>query len=568
MDNSLIDSTEIDTEFSINQIKELFIRNKFIFYLITGSSIALQAIIYFLTPPTFKGELQIVLRDKSSQMNPLSQLARARPELEMFLGASGQGKVDLRTEKEILKSPSVLMPIFQKMLIIKKNNGKDLKNLRYNYWIKNNLDINLTKGTSVLNLSYLDNDKELISEVLKSISNAYQDYSRKDRLKGIQNGIIYLEEQITLAKKYTKDSLIKAQDYANKYDLSSKTISSINQSRENSGINNFVSISNNIESIRLTAANNIRKIDEQINLLNLYKNDNEFLLNLSKSSEQLKNKSFTKNLHLIDNKIEEKSLYFKNTDPEIIELKRQKKFLIENFQKKSINYLKALKQKKLADKISSQRPKEVLVEHRSLLEKASRDQATLIELENQLRLLSLEEAKSEDPWELITNPTVYDKRISPRKGRSLALGLFGGLFFGFLASYLKELKSDIIFSKKRIESTLGIPILTTLNKNDFASWEENIQLLIEGAIETNPKSKISIIKIGNFEKKIIDKFHKIFSKYSNNNINIYDDFIDSKKSDLQIIICSLGMIKLTEIRDYKVKINLQGKSYLGLILLA
>ena len=41
-----------------------------------------------------------------------------------------------------------------------------------------------------------------------------------------------------------------------------------------------------------------------------------------------------------------------------------------------------------------------------------RDNYTLLELESQLRLLTLEQAKENDPWKLVTNPTLLDESIS------------------------------------------------------------------------------------------------------------------------------------------------------------
>ena len=37
---------------------------------------------------------------------------------------------------------------------------------------------------------------------------------------------------------------------------------------------------------------------------------------------------------------------------------------------------------------------------------AARDEETLVKLENELRSISLEEARLKDPWELITKPTI------------------------------------------------------------------------------------------------------------------------------------------------------------------
>ena len=47
--------------------------------------------------------------------------------------------------------------------------------------MEDDIQINLKKGTSIVNISYLDKDKELIVPVLTKISNAYQKYSKRDK---------------------------------------------------------------------------------------------------------------------------------------------------------------------------------------------------------------------------------------------------------------------------------------------------------------------------------------------------------------------------------------------------
>ena len=112
----------------------------------------------------------------------------------------------LKTEVEILKSPSVLLPVFKYV----KQNKKELSQVdekwKYSTWLKS-LKVELELGTSVLNLKYKDSEKDLIIPVLNKISKAYQKYSDKDRIKSLNNGINYLTKQVDLYKNKSKDSL-------------------------------------------------------------------------------------------------------------------------------------------------------------------------------------------------------------------------------------------------------------------------------------------------------------------------------------------------------------------------
>ncbi len=64
---------------------------------------------------------------------------------------------------------------------------------------------------------------------------------------------------------------------------------------------------------------------------------------------------------------------------------------------------------------SSEREKGVLINYKNLLRRSQKDAITLDNLENQFRINSLEQAKSKDPWKLITKPTLNPSHVLPTK---------------------------------------------------------------------------------------------------------------------------------------------------------
>ena len=108
---------------------------------------------------------------------------------------------------------------------------------------------------------------------------------------------------------------------------------------------------------------------------------------------------------------------------------------------------------------SARRPKNVILQYKELLRKAGRDEATLIELENQLRFISLEEARYKDPWELVTQPTLKKSAVAPKRKRIGLLGFLLGLFVGTAFAIFKDIKSDIVSNEEDIEKSLKSPIL-------------------------------------------------------------------------------------------------------------
>ena len=132
-----------------------------------------------------------------------------------------------------------------------------------------NLTVELVKGTSVLELAYRDTDKDLVLPVIKKISNAYQDYSGRDRERGINQAIQYLDQQIEFYGKKSVISLRAAQKFGIEQDLTAL--------RGGGAGDSDIKNSLNIEAIRIAASNKIRNIDEQLKQLDRLEDNPEFL---------------------------------------------------------------------------------------------------------------------------------------------------------------------------------------------------------------------------------------------------------------------------------------------------
>ena len=108
------------------------------------------------------------------------------------------------------------------------------------------------------------------------------------------------------------------------------------------------------------------------------------------------------------------------------------------------------------------RPKDVVSRHRELTQQALRHKATLVTLQNQLKQFELEQARATSPWELISTPTLLDKPISPRRGRTLALGLLAGLVLGSGGALISDRRSGRVFSIDELFRDLPSPLLERL----------------------------------------------------------------------------------------------------------
>lgn len=392
------------------------------------------ALSYSFSEKKWKGEFQIVVDlNKKTELPSIVGGYQQQP-TQNFLGL--RDKNALKTEIEILKSPSVLMPIFNFVKSSKLNNKEDVENLKFSDWYESNVDINLIKGTSILNLSYEDNSKDLIKDVLTRISKTYQDYSQRDKFVRIQNGINYLNNQIELYNVKTTNSLKEAQSYAIEQDLT--PLKSIEGGDDE--IINFI----NIEDIKIREGNKLRNLQEQEKQLIQIKDDPQALIYFGSTIPELVDSGLPAILKKLDSDIALRKLKFTENDKKIKEMKSEKLVYTDLLLNQVFSYLSAKKISTQAKIESVTRPKGVVIKYKSLLRKAQRDNRTLVNLENDKRILTLELAKFKDPWELITSPTVFDAKSSPSLKKYL---FFSILFFLFLA-YLSTLHFFMEFFMK------------------------------------------------------------------------------------------------------------------------
>ena len=79
-------------------------------------------------------------------------------------------------------------------------------------------------------------DKDLILKTLDKISATYQQYSFKDRITGLENGIKYLEDQIKIYKINSQNSYSEFLEYAIENNMNTFFISGINSNEDFSRI--------------------------------------------------------------------------------------------------------------------------------------------------------------------------------------------------------------------------------------------------------------------------------------------------------------------------------------------
>ena len=537
-----------EEDIDIKALIRVVLRNKLIIFLFFLFGVLYGGYKYRFGTKIWSGEFQIVLSDKSANSANAINLGNQLAEV-LGKGSLGSGKSSMLTEVEILKSPSVLMNVFE---FVKAEKNLSDSEIRFNDW-KNSLDVKLLKKTSVLSLSYKDKDKELILPILKKISETYQEYSGKSRLRSIELGIDYFNSQKNVFREKSIKSLAEAQEFGYEQDLS------VIQEENSDGVVNLI----NVENIRVQAANEIRQIDIKLDQINNFK-DNEFSSVIFSNSLPSLRSGLPGELDALDKKIISYMTLFTDKEPEIKLLLEQRRNLIAAINEKTKNFLLAKKNDASALYKASERPKGVIIKYKQLLNKAAKDLKTLNYLEDQLRLVNLEKARYQDPWELITPPILFEKPIQPVK-KEIIIFAIGGLFLGIIVSFLIEKKKNIISESSEIISLARNYSIEKIFEIDLNKIEESLFILTQANIDKSDKFLTFFILPGvdsKNEKKIIKYMN---DNYSNINIKFAKTIREIDLNSKLILVSSLGSIKFDEFMEINNNILLLNLKPYGLV---
>ncbi len=547
MDNPLnnIDESNLEDNLNINTFLKILIKKKK--YLISFSLISflIGCGIGLTTKKVWEGKLQIVLSEEKNN-SKFDKLQINESLSDLFNKST---KNSLKTEVEILKSPSVLMPVFDFISNQKLLKDQNHKKIKYSKWLKKNLSVKLIDGTSVLNLAYKDTDKDLIIPALRKISEAYQNYSGKDRNRDLELSIDFLNEQLSKYKVKTRKSIIDAEKYA---------------MQENLEILDGPSY----EEIRLKTRNNINLINEKISQLNSI--DNEYVLGyMSKTiTPEFEDESFLNKIQEIDSQLKYNSEIYRENDKVIINLKKRKSDLINLQKQYLLGQLNSIKLSEEARLNAAKRPPEVILKFNELQRKAAINQNTLKNLENQKNLLDIENAKRNDPWELISKPTLLTNPVAPQKKQIAFRFLLFGFVFGSIYSYVSYKREGNLYFFEEIKSILNNQPILTLNKKLLKESRESLILLFE-KINISKKvnsEKINFVKTGSINKNDLSSYiNYLFGSENNNKFIIHNNLIEAKNAEKQILIFSSGKISNIQINKLVEDIKIKNENIIGWI---
>lgn len=547
------------------QVFDALKRKKFLILIIAAGTFLLGALYVSTRKPTWEGQFQIVIAERGKSLKSNLKIPG--------LGSSVKlgGKSQLKTEVEILKSPSVLLPIFKEYKIQKINKGeKDIDDLTYSDWLDDNFNIKLIRGSEVLNISYIDTDRDIIASVLKKVSKAYQVYSNKNRNREIELGLNYLGEQVKLFKKRSLSSFKEVQSYAFKHSL---YLPSSGGEVTNPFTEDNINIQSSIQtdSDRVKVSKKLKYYERILKEIDKLKNTPEGLNYLRVVVENIKDErslNLLAKLLKIDSEISLAKTKYKPDDLKLIRLNKDKKELSDFFYDTVLSFVKAdlLRSRILLESI--QIPEEVLLRYNELVRKSERDRILLSSLDKEYQQTALDKAKSVDPWELITEPTLLDKPVGPRKLRIMALSLLFGFTSGLATALYLYKNSKYVYSSNFITFNYGWKILENLSNVDEKEFKAYCEVLSNASLFSEGKRSVAFLKVGELDQNKYDTFVSIIKeKLEKIKYEFTSDIIIASKQDLIVLVGSLSKIYKSDLNKINKKLNIIGKQIDAFILI-
>jgi len=529
------------------------------------------------TPRTWEADFQIVLSEDKGGGSALNSILSQAGGMAGLIVAAGGGAVGassaLETERTVLQSPSVLLPVFE--YVKRQLPASQTRTLPFRDWAKNNVEVEAKKGTNVLNVSYRGPSRALTLAAGRKLAATYQSYSGRKRQRILESLVTYLNEQINLYRPRADASRERAEAFANRYTLTS--VDAVPSSGGGAGVK--LNLDRSIEGLLGNPTGSLKTQQAELNkrILELRfqlarvraAGDREPVMFNNTAggplAELVGNLTASVSLPDLDGLIAERRSRFQDNDPSIAILQRQRQVLVGAINRQLAQELEnsiALAQSQLA---ALQRPAGVLEQFQKLSREANRDQEILQRLENALAEQQLDLARDGQPWELISSPTLLEQPVAPRPARNLALGLLAGLVLGSGAALVLDRRTDLVFASDELRTLLPFPLLAELQGVN----DPSLALVAQGPLAAAPQ--VALIPVGPIPEAqaVAAALQAALQRLDPAaQVLLSTDLTIASRCQAQVVLTAPGTASRRALRKLEQDLRLQGQPVAGLLLLA
>lgn len=403
---------------------------------------------------------------------------------EGIQGNVGTPTVDYGTEIELLSSPSVLIPMIQDL-------AQTYPEVELEDFEK--LEIKQLDNTQILEVSFEDKDPEKIKIILDKLSQTYLDQNKQEQNSNIQEGIKYIDNQLSNFQGKVNSLQGELQRFRQKYGVIDPTKQASNLSNQLIDIEkNYIQAQ--IELKQATSAYDI--IQKQLNL------SPKQAIAVSYLTESPRYQNLLKELQDVEVELAVQSATYTDESPQIQTIKEKRDNVLVLLRQET----KALLQDQFEDvtdedsillsapnKIRADLTKQMITKANEIKVLESKNQSLkkvlddlnkrmkqmpyvarkYTDLQRELNYatgsltrflearekLQLQKAQKTLTWKLIAPPKNPKASSESTLIRDLAFGFLGGIALGLIVALLAEKSDRLIYSVKELEELVKSPIV-------------------------------------------------------------------------------------------------------------
>ena len=438
-------------------------------------------------PPTYQSQT-VILVDNNSLSNQVTQGANTP------LGLSIP-ETDLSTQIQILRSTSLIANALKSLSDPKLKLPVEA--------VASRLSIQQVKDSKVLIVSYRDTDPQRVQAILKTLGDAYVNYSLESRRSRATNGINFIEEQLPEARRALDQSAKTLQEFRKRYGFVDP------DSYANSVVATKLSLEGEATQANLSLQKTNRLYQELLRqMAEAGLNPQTALIN-SMLAEDNGYRGLVQKLQEIDLAYTQESLRFQDNHPTVQNLRTQRGDIMRLLQQRAQKILKkAVPESDLTNgSISSSEnsigqdfAKKLLEVQTELavqtaqvysirqtqaditkrFEQIPPLQRYYAELQRQYQMNSEEvnrflqklqefrinKAEETSPWRILEPPYLPTQPVAPNVKLRILLGLLGSCGLGVLTALLLEWLDTRIKDPEQVKALTGMPILGTIPRFD------------------------------------------------------------------------------------------------------
>ncbi len=406
-------------------------------------------------PPVYQGYFEILTKPVTGESQAIANIPQT-----LGFGAPPESVKEVETTIKVLESPRVLNSVVEKLQT--KYPTLEYESFVSGLFIK-------SKEENILTVGYVAADKQLVSDVLNEVAQAYLGYSLKDRQEDINQAIAFVQERIT--KGGLRKRVEELQDKLRTLRSVNNLIEPAQKAGEVSGqIANLTQerLQNQVEYEQMVAQ--YQELQKELGQQPVERAGNSIL------SENPRYQKILDEIQRVDIEIKTESAKFTDSNPVMQTLRQRKANLIPmlNIEEQRVqNEFQSRLQILLARDASLATRIDKLNGYLRNLATVTRDYEN-IQRELQIattglnqfltkqQALEIEKSQKQQPWKLLDPQltTVEKPSTMIQSAKSnLVLGGALGLLLGVGAALLVDKLSNVYYTSKDLKETTRLPLL-------------------------------------------------------------------------------------------------------------